>query len=448
MKRIIYLLCLMLSFIVIIGCTPTNPNPSDNPKEPTKEPTKDPDEEEVVDLYEDIDEYEIKTYSSEEIKESYTTMIDYAEKQYNVSAEYSNLNKKSKKNMMRLNPDEILNYFYCLKDKINAGFADFCNEYAPIGIDTFVRIRLNDAIQELELSVKKGNSYYFFSNFYMDDAGHKYMEAKEDRHLTIELNHFEYTVENEKITYPIAVNHYFGMWNDEIQNMGVSTDYVEINSSDDLENLDINQAHSSLKYPFYKSVDSGIVITLMNSSKATYLGERQFRKAIDKTIYNYNVVGDFYLDGLNYSMNRINGTLTDNIIQLESTELHYFTKSPSLFFMKNGGIEAFITIKDYEYKLNDDGTYLLIENIRQYTCLNMEDGSVIKSDDGCYFKLKKEIDLTKCKELEPWSSSDIVPNLPNDQIDTKGTIIEINFMFGIKKSNGNFVEVVDPFYNE
>ena len=25
--------------------------------------------------------------------------------------------------------------------------------------------------------------------------------------------------------------------------------------------------------------------------------ERQFRKAIDKTIYNYNVVGDFYLDG-------------------------------------------------------------------------------------------------------------------------------------------------------
>ncbi|MDY4052542.1 MAG: hypothetical protein SOY80_04280 [Bacilli bacterium] len=33
--------------------------------------------------------------------------------------------------------------------------------------------------------------------------------------------------------------------------------------------------------------------------------ERQFRKAIDKTIYNYNVVGDFYLDGLNYSMNRI-----------------------------------------------------------------------------------------------------------------------------------------------
>lgn len=444
MKRIIYLLCLILSFIVIIGCTPTNPNPSDNPKEPTK----DPDEEEVVDLYEDIDEYEIKTYSSEEIKESYTTMIDYAEKQYNVSVEHNNLNKKNRKNMMRLNPDEILDYFYCLKDKINTEFANFCNEYAPIGIDTFVRIRLNDAIQELELSVKKGNSYYFFSNFYMDDTGHKYMEAKEDRHLTIELNHFEYQVENEKITYPIAVNHYFAMWNDETQSMGVGTDHNELNSVDDLENLDINQAHSSLKYPFYKSIDSGIITTLMNSSKATYLGERQFRKAIDKTIYNYNVVGDFYLDGLNYSMNRINGSLTDNIIQLESTELHYFTKTPSLFFMKNGGIEAFITITDYEYKLNDDGTYLLTRNIKQYSCLAMEDGSPVKTEDGCYFKLKKEIDLTKCKELEPWSTSDIVFNIPDDLIEKKGTTIEIDFMFGIKKSNGNFVEIVDVFYNE
>lgn len=138
----------------------------------------------------------------------------------------------------------------------------------------------------------------------------------------------------------------------------------------------------------------------------------------------------------------------DNIIQLESTELHYFTKTPSLFFMKNGEIEAFITIRDYEYKLNDDGTYLLTRNIKQYSCLAMEDGSPVKTEDGCYFKLKKEIDLTKCKELESWSTSDIVFNIPDDIIEKKGTTIEIDFMFGIKKSNGNFVEIVDVFYNE
>lgn len=400
MKKIIFgIVAVIMALGMLISCDFTsdidsNPNSNDNyisvlPDDST----------ELEDLYADIDEAHVTEYSAKEIHSTYSIMCDklnestkHAENSYNnlskgialFAAEDTEDNNFNPADFKSDVPADIVKYFYILKDYAEKGFEKFCNNYAVIGKDTLVRIRINNTLQELELSVRVGNTYIFYSNYYINEKAQKHIEYEEGDYLYVEYHMFTYTAADNKVSFPIT---YKRNW------QGNRQDYI-INNEDDFELLDITEAYDALKYPFMKHIDSKLIQSLLSSRSATILGERQFRQAIDKTLYNANYVytGEFDLDGINFFGGEIQGKVTDNKLVLNSDKYYAKTPATNIFYIPNGGLYVTYGFSSVHREATEEG----IKQISDYTLNYYKiDEGVHKTDDGVYFDLKTEIDLSK-----------------------------------------------------
>ena len=396
MKKIIFgIVAVIMTLGMLVSCNVT----SDIGSEDNSISVLPDDSTELEDLYANIDEAHITEYSAKEIHSTYSVMCDKlneskmpAKNSYNsfskgitlLAAEDEEENPFNPADFISDIPSDIVEYFYILKDYAEKGFEKFCNNYAVIGKDTLVRIRINNTLQELELSVRVGNTYIFYSNYYINEKAQKHIEYEEGDYLFVEYHMFTYTAADNKVSFPIT---YKRSW------QGCYQDYI-INNADDFELLDISEAYDTLKYPFIKHIDSKLIQSLLDSRSATILGERQFRQAIDKTLYNANYVytGEFDLDGINFFGDEIQGKVTDNKLVLNSDKYYVKTPATNIFYIQSGGLYIAYGFSSVHREAAEDG----IKQISDYTLNHYKiDEGVHKTDDGVYFDLKTEIDLSK-----------------------------------------------------
>lgn len=367
------------------------------------------------DLYSEIEEAPVSEYTPEEIKATYSVMCDKlggATSSYGGTSEKAvllasdDLDSKSDGKIfdpadyVTTVPSEIVSRFYILKEFAEHGFEQFCNAYAILGKDTLIRIRINDTLQELELSVKTGNTYLFYANYYLNDKGQKHLEYREGDILCVEYHNITYTVRNNKVAFPITYFK-FGL---------VGWQNYTLKNQDDLENLDITELYDTLKYPFIKHIDSQLIQSLLNSSSATIIGEKKFRNAVDKTLYNFNYVGEFNIEGLNFSADALPATVVDNKLVFASDKFHIKAAVPAIYFRKNGGLYAKVTFATIDREATSDGIKTVVERIENDYLISK---GVRRTEDGVEFDLEKEIDLSKPTRSVP-SRSEYVEGSPND----------------------------------
>lgn len=352
---------------------------------------------EFEDLYSGIEEAPVSEYTPEEIKATYTVMCDKLENTTSAQSGTSekvalfsshDLDSETDDNIFNpadyhtTVPAEIAERFYILKEFAEAGFEKFCNQYAILGKDTLIRIRINNDLQELELSLKTENTYIFYSNYYLNDKGQKHLEYLEGDTLCVEYHNITYAVENNKATFPIT---YF-------RSALVGTQGYTLNTQADIEEMEITELYDALKYPFIKHIDSRLIQSLLNSSSATIIGERQFRNAADKTLYNFNYVGEFDIGGVNFSGEELPVTLADDKLFIGSDKYQVRSAAPSLFFCKNGGLYIWVYFTTIDREATEEGIKTVVDSMYNAYLISK---NVKRTDDGVEFDLEKEIDLSK-----------------------------------------------------
>ena len=403
MKKVVSLIIVAaLAFCTFASCNSKSENTT-------------PDADLTEDLYSEIEEAPVSEYTPEEIKSIYSVMCDKlggATSSYGDTSEKAvllasdDLDSKSDDKIfdpadyVTTVPSEIVSRFYILKEFAEHGFEQFCNAYAILGKDTLIRIRINDTLQELELSVKTGNTYLFYANYYLNDKGQKHLEYREGDTLCVEYHNITYTVQNNKVAFPITYFR-FGL---------IGSQHYTLNNQDDLEELDITELYDTLKYPFIKHIDSQLIQSLLNSSSATIIGEKKFRNAVDKTLYNFNYVGEFNIEGLNFSGDDLPATVVDNKLVFASDKFHIKAAVPAIYFRKNGGLYAKVTFSTIDREATSDGIKTVVERIENDYLISK---GVRRTEDGVEFDLEKEIDLSKPARSTP-SRSEYVEGSPND----------------------------------
>lgn len=405
MKKIISLMLIaVLSLGVLASCNakPGNaPDGTDKPDDPT--PAYD-------DLYDNLEEAPVSEYDPEEIKATYSVMCDKLgnsthtqESGLQKIALFSSEDEGSESDKKSFDPadyitdvpEDIVNHFYILKEFVQKGFKQFCNEYAILGKDTLIRIRINDALQELELSIRLGNAYIFYSNYYLNDKAQKHLEYREGDTLCVEYHKFTYSKENGKVAFPVTYDK-FSL---------VGRQKYTLGGEDDLENLDITEAYDTLKYPFIKHIDSQLIQSLLNSSSASIIGERQFRKAVDKTLYNYNYVGEFDIEGLNFSGEGLHATINGNKLVFGSNVYRVSAAVPNIFFGAHGGLYAELSFYTIDRESTEDGIKVVVDRTSNAYLISE---SVKRTDNGVEFVLKKEIDLSKPARSTSSHTEDVI----------------------------------------
>ena len=416
----------------------------------------------LEDLYSNIEEAYVKSYSANEIKSTYAAMCNKlnesatsAENSHNdtrqsialFASDETNDKEDDDKGDKTFNPadfpidvpTDIVQYFYILKDYTENDFEKFCNDYAAIGENTLARVRINDSLQELELSVRIGNTYVFYSNYYVNDKAQKHIRYEEGDYLYVEYHKFTYTVTDNKVSLPIT---YERNWQGNSQNYFV-------NGEDDFELLDITEAYDTLKYPFIKHIDSKLILSLLNSNSATIEDEMQFRQAIDKTLYNFNYVGEFNLEGLNFFGGEIKGIVDDDKLILSTDKYYVKTVSPNVFYISNGGLYLKFGVNTVHRESFENEIKLTTDYVLNYYRIDTE---IHRTDDGIYFDLKAEIDLTKPNHSESFHDESIYASdetyIPDeiiyDELDSEGNYsAKPYYVFSTKKNE--FLIIVDSF---
>lgn len=452
MKKIIFgIVAVIITLGMLVSCNFT----SDIGSEDNSVSVLPDDSTELEDLYADIDEAHITEYSAKEIHSTYSVMCDKlneskmpAKNSYNsfskgitlLAAEDEEENPFNPADFISDIPSDIVDYFYILKDYAEKGFEKFCNNYAIIGKDTLVRIRINNTLQELELSVRVGNTYIFYSNYYMNEKAQQHIKYEEGDYLCVEYHMFTYTVADNKVSFPI--------------NYKRSGHGYILNNADDFELLDITEAYDTLKYPFMKHIDSKLIQSLLDSRSATILGERQFRQAIDKTLYNANYVytGEFDLGGINFFGGEIQGKVTDNKLVLNSDKYYVKTPATNIFYIQSGGLYIAYGFSSVHREATEYG----IKQISDYTLNYYKiDEGVHKTDDGVYFDLKTEIDLSKPDYTYSQHDENIygTPDtefIPDEEeyhnVDSEGNY-SYNPCYAFNTKQRGFMICVDSFWN-
>lgn len=452
MKKIIFgIVAVIMILGMLVSCNFT----SDIGSEDNSISVLPDDSTELEDLYANIDEAHITEYSAKEIHSTYSVMCDKlneskmpAKNSYNsfskgitlLAAEDEEENPFNPADFISDIPSDIVEYFYILKDYAEKGFEKFCNNYAVIGKDTLVRIRINNTLQELELSVRVGNTYIFYSNYYINEKAQKHIEYEEGDYLFVEYHMFTYTAADNKVSFPI---------NYKRDGHG----YI-LNNADDFELLDITEAYDTLKYPFIRHIDSKLIQSLLDSRSATILGERQFRQAIDKTLYNANYVytGEFDLEGINFFGGEIQGKVTDNKLVLNSDKYYVKTPATNIFYIQNGGLYIAYGFSSVHREATEDG----IKQISDYTLNHYKiDEGVHKTDDGVYFDLKTEIDLSKPDYTYSQHDENIygTPDaefIPDEEeyhnVDSEGNY-SYNPCYAFNTKQRGFMIFIDSFWN-
>ena len=447
MKKVISLMLIaVLSLGILASCNakPGNtPGDTDKPEDPT--PAYD-------DLYDNLEEAPVSEYDPEKIEATYSVMCDKLggatdtqESGLQKIALFSSEDEGSESDKKSFDPadyitdvpEDIVNHFYVLKEFVQKGFEQFCNEYAILGKDTLIRIRINDALQELELSVKTENTYLFYANYYLNDKGQKHLEYQEGDTLCVEYHNITYTVQNDKVAFPITYFR-FGL---------VGWQNYTLNNQDDLEDLDMTEAYDTLKYPFIKHIDSQLIQSLLNSSSASIIGERQFRKAVDKTLYNYNYVGEFNIEGLNFSGEDLPATIDGNKLVFGSDVYRVSAAVPNIFFGANGGLYMELSFYTIDREATEDGIKVVVDRtINEY----LIGKGVKRTENGVEFDLEKEIDLSKPARSTSSHTEDIIGS-PDETfvaheegisgIREDGNLEHVSFAFLTSKNQLHFIVI-------
>ena len=229
---------------------------------------------EIEDLYADIDEAHVTEYSAKEIHSTYSVMCDKLNESISMSvnsdierlqntthltpsktshiqlAEKLYDKEQHMQENSNINPElDIIPQFFTLKDFAEKKFDEFCNNYAIIGGKTLARVKINDSLHELELSVRKNNTYFFFSAYFLNDKGKKHFIFQEGDLLFIEYHVFTYSVKDGQINFPINYTYGWKPYNVDKDDNDIteSSDagnayYYTITNQDDYEFFDINVA--------------------------------------------------------------------------------------------------------------------------------------------------------------------------------------------------------------
>ena len=384
---------------------------------------------EFEDLYADIDEAHVTEYSAKEIQSTYLVMCDKLNKStstYNnfdierlqnatpltskkvAYIQTANLHYKEQQTpaISEMNPErDIIPQFFTLKNYVEKKFDEFCNNYAIIGGKTLARVKINDSLHELELSVRKNNTYFFFSAYFLNEKGQKHFIFQEGDFLFIEYHVFTYSVKDGQINFPINYTYGWKPYNVDKEHNDITetldtgnTYYYTITSSDDYELFDINIAYTIFKYPYIKYVDSKIFQTLINCKSTTE--EAAFRNAIDKTINNCNFVGETEVWGNDISYDKISGHIEDEKFIPSKNEFHIKSVSQYIFSLSNSGLFLSVSARLTKTDINNNEPSI---PVNLYYSV---DKGVHKEDGGVYFELNTDVDLAKYDYLTNKYSDD------------------------------------------
>lgn len=287
---------------------------------------------EEIDFSFDTDSF---IYDSETISLNYNSFIDSYNKMNNQKIKKLNEineNKSIYREKFDFNSDnsiiekckDFFKVFFILAELTNKDFTTYCGKYSPIMIEDhqcYARIQINETIGELEYSLLMGQSFYNFSAYYVsieNEVITKHVEKQEGDSLYIIANYFDYTLVDNKISFPI--NTFCVEATNEEEN-GFLQDFDKLNSEDEFHFYDVKKAYSLLKYPHQKALYSDILKTLL------LIGTKEF----DKLPPLLDVIDHYLNQSTNVSASKINGlNFTSNPIYIEKSENGYAFKDNEL----------------------------------------------------------------------------------------------------------------------
>ena len=253
--------------------------------------------------------------------------------------------------------EHYINLFNYMNGLSKDEFSFYCGSFAPITIDEhecFAKIQINEITHELNYIVQMGHGFYLYSAFYgklgENFSYERHLEKEEGDSLYVDLNYIGYSMENDKISYPmrnILVN-----FNDETGNSDVYEDKL-LNKESDLKEMDIINSYSMLKYPFMNFATSSLNKALLLAETETVENMEAFVTLSENFLSNSLIIGKYDNNSDRVSCSLPHGHVEDNKLYLDTPELKVKVTNKTLFTLED--CKLFYTWRRNAVRFNDKG---------------------------------------------------------------------------------------------